>query len=209
MIRFLAVFLLSLLPALAGAQSFPALYSVQGVATNDALNVRSAPSAQGELLGSLPHNATGVEVVATNAEGTWGRVNLGESAGWVAMRFLQRQGGPDWISLDAPLACGGTEPFWSLDYSPDQRNMVLRQLADENDLGLWINWHIATQGRNGQIGWNLSGPARQGFATLTAEECTDGMSDRVMGLSITLYMNPDQESAAEPIGLVGCCTLSR
>ncbi|THD85401.1 SH3 domain-containing protein [Aliigemmobacter aestuarii] len=209
MIRALALCLLSFLPSIAGAEALPALFSVKGVAANDVLNVRAAPSAEGDLLGSLPPGATGVEVVALNPEGTWGRVNIGETAGWVSMRFLAREPGPDWISLDVPMSCYGTEPFWSLDYAPDRRNMMLRQMADENDLGLWINWHIATSGRNGQIGWNLSGPARQGFATLTAERCTDGMSDREMGLSISLFLNPDQESAAEPIGLSGCCTLSR
>lgn len=190
------------------ADGLPALYSVQGVAANDVLNLRATPSVQGAVLGSLAPDARGVEVVATNPEGTWGRVNLGETSGWVSMRFLQREAGPDWISLDAPLKCYGTEPFWSLDYSPDRRNMMLRQMGDETALGLWINWHIVTQGRPGQIGWNMSGPARQGFATLTAEECSDGMSDRIMGLSISLYLNPDQESAAEPIGLSGCCTLA-
>ena len=206
MIRILICLLLAALPA--AAETLPALHAVTGVAANDVLNIRANTDFDAPVIGTLAPDAKGIEVTGISSDGKWGRVNAGEQAGWVALRFLARQPGPDWISLDVPMTCYGTEPFWSLAYAPDRRNMMLTQMGEDSDLGLWINWHIETRGRSGQIGWNLSGPARQGFATLTTESCNDGMSDREMGLSITLYLNPDPESAATPIGLGGCCTLA-
>jgi uncharacterized membrane protein len=204
------IFLLSLFLAFpAFSQGFPALYDVSGVAANDVLNIRANTDFNAPVIGTLAPDATGVEVVGLSSDGKWGRVNSGESSGWVALRFLDRQSGPEWISLDRPMTCSGTEPFWSLAYSPDRRNMMLSRMGEDHDLGLWINWHMETEGRMGQIGWHLSGPAREGFATLTAESCNDGMSDRAFGLSITLFMNAADESAAPPLGLAGCCSLSR
>jgi actin-like ATPase involved in cell morphogenesis len=49
-----------------------------------------------------------------SAAGGWGLVNAGDRSGYVAMRFLAREGGPDWNALETPLTCLGTEPFWSL-----------------------------------------------------------------------------------------------
>lgn len=207
MIRIFLAWLLLALPV--AAQELPALHDVTGVAASDVLNIRAEPSAGADILATLPPDAQGVEVVGLSADGAWGRVNSAEISGWVAMRYLARIDTPGWISLDAPMKCYGTEPFWSLEYNPAEQNMWLDVMGEQGKLGLWMDWHVATQGRNNQIGWHLQGPARQGFATLTAESCSDGMSDRQMGLSISLFLNPAQESAATPLGLSGCCTLAK
>lgn len=195
------------LPAM--AQDMPALFDVQGVAANDVLNIRAAPEAGAGLIGSLSPGARSVEVVEIAPNGTWGRINTGEASGWVSMRYLTPASGPGWQSLDRPMRCFGTEPFWSLAYDPARRNMTLSQMDDENGpLGLWIDWHLSSSSRSGQIGWAIEGPARRGFATLTAEACNDGMSDRSYGLSISLFVNTSQESSAEPVALSGCCSLA-
>lgn len=207
----LTILMLSALPAQAqtAPETLPALYRVSGVPADDVLNLRDAPDAGAAQQGSLPPDATGVEVVALSQDGKWARVNLGEGAGWVARRFLTREAGPDWLSLDRPMTCFGTEPFWSLAYDPARRNMTLAQMGDENGpLGLWIDWHLTSASRPGQIGWKIDGPARSGFATLTAEACGDGMSDRAYGISVSFFLNPAQESGAAPLALAGCCSLA-
>ncbi len=71
MIRVLA-FCLLWLPGLALAQSFPALYDVTGVASDDVLNVRAAPNANAQVIAALGPKATQVEVVRTDTSGHWG-----------------------------------------------------------------------------------------------------------------------------------------
>lgn len=206
MIRLLVLLLLA--PLSAFAQGLPALHDVTGVVAGDVLNLRAAPDAGAPVIGSLAPDARKIEVVALSADGKWGQISQGESSGWAAMRYLTRVAGPGWDSLDLPMSCHGTEPFWSLAYAPERRNMMFSQMGEEQPLGLWVDWHLAVQGRPGQIGWKLDGPARSGFATLTAEACSDGMSDRSFGISIQLFLNPAQESAAEPVAVSGCCSLA-
>jgi hypothetical protein len=99
-------------------QTLPALYDVAGVAVGDVLNIRAEANASAAIIGSLPQNATSVEVIAINAAGTWATVNADEGTGYVATRFLVAQTGPDWGALKQPLHCIGTEPFWGLDLDP-------------------------------------------------------------------------------------------
>lgn len=200
MIRALALALL--LPLAAQAETLPALHDVTGVAAGDVLNLRAGPAASAARLGALAPDARGVEVTALSADGSWGRVNAGEAAGWVAMRYLVRQAGPDWDSLAAPLACSGTEPFWSADYDPAARAFTLRGPEDPVGRRLDMLWHRATAGRSGRIGVLLP----EGFALLAAEDCSDGMSDRAFGLSIALFPAGGGAAAA---GLSGCCALAR
>ena len=211
MLRFLVTGLLMAMPLTALAQDrLPNLYDVTVVETWDKLNVRAAPDGKAKIIGRLSSTAKGIELVGRDASGKWGRVNVDEQSGWVALRFLKPHESV-WKAASLPLSltCSGTEPFWSLAYDPARRNMTLSQMGDENGpLGLWIDWHLSSSSRSGQIGWAIEGPARRGFATLTAEACNDGMSDRSYGLSISLFVNPSQESSAEPVALSGCCSLA-
>ncbi len=193
----------------AGAQSFPALHDVAGVAAGDVLNLRAEADAGAAQIGSLPPDAKGVEVVALSQDGKWGRVNLGEASGWAAMRYLVRAPGPDWDSLAVPMTCSGTEPFWSLDYAPERRNMMFSQMGEDTALGLWVDWHLPVEGRLGDVGWSLQGPARSGFATLVAQACSDGMSDRAFGIAMHLFLKPAPNSSAAPVAVSGCCSLAR
>ena len=92
--RLLAALLL--LPTFLSAGEFPALFSVTGVAANDVLNIRETASASADKLGALQHNAKNVEVVAVDDARKWALVNTGETAGWVAFRYLARQSETGW-----------------------------------------------------------------------------------------------------------------
>ena len=87
-LRVLVICLMLATPA--GAETFPALYSVTGVAGDDVLNIRLEPDATAEAVGSLPPDATNIEVVGLSPDGGWGQVIAGEAAGWIKMEFLAR-----------------------------------------------------------------------------------------------------------------------
>ena len=115
MLRILLTGFLVAAPLGVAAQDFlPNLYDVTVVETWDTLNVREAPDGKAKVIGTLRSNATGVELLGRDASGKWGRVNIGEQSGWVALRFLKAQASV-WKPASLPLAlkCGGTEPFWS------------------------------------------------------------------------------------------------
>lgn len=184
------------------ADTLPALYAVTGVAADDTLNIRIDPDASTERIGTLPPNAQDVEVVALSDNGLWGMVNGTERAGWVAMRFLTRQPGPDWLSMQSPLTCHGTEPFWTLQANPAVGKIGLAQI-DADIAALTIDWTAPTSGRPDRIGWHISGPATDGFATLQTAACNDGMSDQQYGIGIDFFLKSDYG----PVGYSGCCSL--
>ncbi|MWD27935.1 SH3 domain-containing protein [Aquicoccus sp. SCR17] len=198
--RRLALLLLCLLlPAVASAQDLPALYAVTGVAADDVLNLRDAPRASGQKIGTLAPDATGVEVTAIR-DG-WGRVNAGPRAGWASMRYLAREA-PDAEVLTRRLSCAGTEPFWSLDITQGAR--VRFEPADGP----------AQEAAAGTLrpaeGWRDAFvlPLEAGEGGLSAvilhrRQCSDGMSDRAFGLSVDLLTG----AAPDPLLRTGCCSL--
>lgn len=188
----------------AAAQDLPALYRVTGVAADDRLNIRAEPSASADLRGSLAPGVAGVEVVEVTADGRWGRVNAGEATGWVSMRYMAAEGGAPWHALQAPLQCYGTEPFWSLTVPAGDGPLLLERMGEEA-LGLGRTVTSPAFDWPSTVGIGLTGPAREGFAVIRAEGCSDGMSDRVMGLSLRMFLSA--HDGAE--GYVGCCTLER
>lgn len=185
----------------ATAEIFPQLHEVVNVSEGDVLNIRSAPSPSAAIIGTLAPDARGVEVVAANQAGTWGEVNHGEGSGWVNLGFLSAVGVHiDNYNLPVGLACYGTEPFWSL----SNTNGALRfetPDAPERDMEIWIAQDSGIEGdfrRMIQMA-GIGGPA-VGF--LYPASCTDGMSDRVFGLAISLMTAPDAAL------LSGCCSLA-
>jgi heat shock protein HslJ len=85
----------------------PDYYAVTGVANNDALNIRTKPSASGTLIGSIPPNGDGIanlgcvggltyqewedateEERAAGVKTRWCRVGYDRTIGWVAGWFL-------------------------------------------------------------------------------------------------------------------------
>ena len=200
MIRGLALALL-VAAAPAGAQDLPGLFRVTGVAAGDVLNIRTAPSARGAILGGLAPSASGIEVTALSPDGRWARINHAEGPAWVARRFLSPQGGPGWQSGALGLQCFGTEPFWSIAFflpshraeffTPDNGGVEL--VADAGALP-------ATR-----VPPTLAIPfsgAHEGMAVVRPADCSDGMSDRAYGLQAQVYLRGRTE------GLSGCCRLA-
>ena len=186
----------------AQAQPFPQLSDVQDVAANDVLNIRAAPSASAQIIGTLAHDDQSIEVVAANEAGDWGRVNTGEGSGWVNLRYMSAgRVHIDNYNLPDGLFCFGTEPFWSasniggaLHYdTPD---------APGQDMPVWIaqDSGIAEDLRRMV---HMGGIGGQATAFIYPASCNDGMSDRAYGLAISLMTAPNAPLRS------GCCTLSR
>jgi uncharacterized membrane protein len=181
----------------------PALFNVADVAADDVLNVRLAPKGSAPIIGSLAPSATLIEVTALSADGQWGRINLGETAGWANLRFLRRDSSADWTEMTTPMTCSGTEPFWSLSMDSANGNLILSDM-DQPLRPLEIDWLRQASGVPATIGFSLRSDTAKGFATLRGAECSDGMSDRLSSIAITLFLKGD----GGPMGLVGCCNLA-
>jgi hypothetical protein len=67
--------------------------SVQGVASDDVLNVREAPDRTSAILGGLPPDTTGVRGTANRKRvggSSWREIECGKLRGWVNEKFLAR-----------------------------------------------------------------------------------------------------------------------
>ena len=196
MIRLL-VLVLGLSTGALRAEVYPALHFVDGVAAGDVLNIRAAPDAGAGIVGTLAPDATGVEVISVT-DG-WALVNTGEGSGYAALRFLSREAGPDWYSLERPMACFGTEPFWSLNLDPGA------------GVALYTSPEVA-EGKPGAIGQGWPGTVwtptaalalPEGMAVLRPADCSDGMSDRRFGIAIDVFQGQGGGQR-----LSGCCALA-
>lgn len=200
--RLAVLLIVCLLAGPASADSLPALHSVTGVAADDRLNVRAGPGIGAPVIGSLPPDATAVEVTARSGNGRWGRINWQEGTGWVALRHLARTHEHGWREGGMPLRCFGTEPFWSMPiFLPTHR----------------IEFHELSHGGFELVGDAGALPAtefpptlavpfsgmREGMVVIRANAaCSDNMSNRLYGLEAQVYWRGDRA------GLSGCCTLS-
>lgn len=183
----------------------PNLFDVTVLETWDTLNIREKPDGQAAIIGTLPATAKGVELVGRDSTGKWGKVNSGELAGWVALRFLKQQSGV-WQQAAIPqsLSCLGTEPFWSLKASksgmtfaePDQpeRPLSLRRVLDRG---------IEGEPSRGLIAGDDKG---RFTAFLRPAQCSDGMSDRGYALAVSVIIDGQDVPARM---LTGCCSIAR
>lgn len=176
------------------AQSFPARFSVTGVAEDDVLNIRAAPSASAPVLDVLSPHAKGVEILGYSADGAWARLGLPEGEGWVARRFVAEEPVEDPRKVPLPLRCVGTEPFWSLSVdgadavfeTPDEGPRPLRPIGRAESFRGFV------------LAFDDRGETRD--LTVMRAECSDGMSDRPYGFT-ALVWNRGEEV------LEGCCFL--
>jgi len=197
------------LPAAAFAQT-PGLFDVTGVASNDVLNIREAPSGSSAKIGALAFNQKAVEVIITTDDGRWGLVNSEERSGWIAMRFMAANTAAP-LNLPAGLACSGTEPFWFLSLNQDgtaNADWSPMGLTDEQDSVYTSFWSSRPQNRTTptfgfELLDELTGSNVKASGIIRAELCNDGMSDRDYGFAIDLLL-----SGGERRLISGCCSIN-
>lgn len=181
------------------AQELPAVFKVTGVASDDVLNVRENPRASSALVGSFASDAADIEVVAVSENSNWGHVSVGEQNGWVSMTFLEETApltGTE-THMDRPLYCAGTEPFWGLNILPDTGVQFEGKALTLDYAGSAVNRMPLRMAFTGSAeNLNLTGVLRR-------EECSDGMSDRVFGLSLDLVVQDGDTTSL----MLGCCSL--
>jgi uncharacterized membrane protein len=191
-------------PALATTEYvLPSLFDVAGVAANDVLNIREAPSARARILAELPPDAQNIEVVGYDASGKWARINADEQTGWVALRFLQyRVDVWEPGTLPPSLHCLGNEPFWSLEVRGDtllySTPDVLRTMFDLQaiaDTGRFRDPRRAVTASTGRQSMT---------AAIVPMACSDGMSDRAYGLDATILFHRGGGTEM----LTGCCSIA-
>lgn len=65
----------------------PDTWRVRNVASSDRLNIRSGPRSRHSIVGSIPHDGSGVHCLGP-CRGNWCRVSWRGVTGWVNMRYL-------------------------------------------------------------------------------------------------------------------------
>ena len=184
--------------AVISGRPLPALYDVTGVASDDVLNIRATPRAGAEILGALSSAQTHTEVTALSDDGSWGRVNLREQAGWVNMRYMARQQGST-IGEGAAFSCYGTEPFWNLTHTPGAS--FSWSDIEGNSLELSARAPEPVPGA-GYVA-RANGPGQEAsIAIEPVQACSDGMSDRLFGLKALVTLTGKREGTFR-----GCCSV--
>ncbi len=203
MIRWLSVAFLvfAALPAAATTDGWPALYDVVGVAADDALNVRSGPGTEHEIIGTLPYDAEDIEIVRPSEDLDWGLLNFGEATGWISLNFAVPQPGQWYGSIPKITQCFGTEPFWSI-----ERSLELLRFRNQDGLNIAVDEAYFIESRNRRDRFIASGSSVVNGLTLVVsnQTCSDGMSDRDYGLSVDVLV----EDAFDAQLYSGCCSIA-
>jgi uncharacterized membrane protein len=204
--RALALLALLASPASAAEEGWPALHDVVGVALNDVLNIREAPSAKARIVGTYAPDATAIEVVGpAPGNSRWGTVNVGEQTGYVSLRFLQRDLNTH-LGSDLPIrVCFGTEPFW--DVLRDGGQLKYRNSSADIEWALAEGPQLANiADRKVQIHTARAATRSLTLFARLAEApkfCGDGMSDRSYGIHASLLAEDENGMLL----LTGCCSL--
>jgi len=196
MMRALALLLMSTSTCFAAEVGWPALYDVTGVAADDALNIRSAPNAGSAAVGALAPDATDIEAVSTSPDGKWVQISTPNGTGWAALAYLVRQPGQTDDALPEFTECFGTEPFWSLERGPD--GTLQFSTPEERRAPLPVDWSATPASHRHRMAF-VAGTM---VGTVAREMCSDGMSDRLFGLEVTLT-DIDRRQV-----WWGCCTIA-
>lgn len=181
----------------------PTLFDVTGVAANDVLNIRAAPTASAAIIGTLAPDARGIEVVGHDETGQWARVNTRERSGWASLPYLAYQVDV-WTpgTLPPTLHCLGTEPFWSFRPKGDEIVFSTPEMPER----VMRMQQVLSTGvfRNPRRSVSAEGEFRRITAVMVPVACSDGMSDRAYGLDVTVILERD----GEPLMLTGCCSIA-
>jgi hypothetical protein len=181
-------------PAFATTDAWPALHEVVGVEEGDVLNIRSGPGIDHPIIGTLPHDATNIEVIAPNEDFTWGRMVTGEGMGWVSLTYVVPQPGQWDGKYPEFTSCHGTEPFWSLSRA---NNQISFEGLDIPALSAPIEFEGGTLNHRGRHSFR----AGDLVGVLSNQLCSDGMSDVELGWEVNLIRLDDGTH------FQGCCTL--
>lgn len=163
----------------------PEVFAVSGVAANDTLNVRQAPSGSSADIGDLYPNQL-VEVIALNDNEQWGQIIWQEGNGWISMQYLATVQRPRMHDSVMPLgiSCSGSEPFWLAQFQPDQTLAFTDySLATQTTLTQPIQ-HSASAINMPPFSFAFTAGAFTGL--LERAQCSDGMSDIKYGWQLSL-----------------------
>jgi uncharacterized membrane protein len=200
-VRHAALLALLLAAGPAAAQEFvPRLYDVAGVAQDDVLNVRAAPSASADVVATLPPDRRRVEVIGLDDGANWGRIGLPEGEGWVSLAFLERRYLGE-AGMAPGMRCLGTEPFWSLMFA--EGGATLSSPGEERSFAIAADRSVPSSAAH-VYGWAETGSGATLSGTIVAAACSDGMSDRPWGWATGIL----RRSGGGVELLSGCCTLS-
>ena len=181
----------------ADAQTLPDRYMVFNVDSDDVLNIRAEPNASSDIISTFGPYTLNVEVLYAR-EG-WGQVPTSEGWGWVNMAYLQDNPWPEG-EVPRPLACSGTEPFWTFSLHP--RGTEYNALADER--GPQPQTILSeTVAFNGFMIRAHDSADITRTLMVDGRICSDGMSERPFGMSATLFHETPGGNFVE----TGCCTL--
>jgi uncharacterized protein YgiM (DUF1202 family) len=183
----------------------PALFTVTGVAADDTLNFRNAPSTSGNIIGRFAPNA-GVQVL-NMASGNWAYVTDGETAGYVNILYLTRSSGSVGGSARPVttlngfvlgILCRGTEPYWTLDIADDRTVTYTSLIGGAAATTTLVQ--TTPSAMTGSYPFTFSAPPFSGL--IRTQQCSDGMSDLSYTMSISLTVSAP---SGGPQTLYGCC----
>jgi uncharacterized membrane protein len=176
-------------------------YRVAGVAANDTLVVREQPDHRSAALERWPHDAEGIIVTGVRIAvggGWWWRVVGADGRGWVNGRYLEVEDATIPGEDGYPLACVGTEPFWSLRVGDGEA--VFEEAGGETSERFRAGPWLPFPGRYGFVAIRLGDEPASGMLTgrRSPEGCSDGMSGYEHPIAAVL-VRPDGT------GFEGCC----
>ena len=177
--------------------ALPAVFSVINVASGDVLWVRNGPNAGAAPVTNLQPNAP-VSVLEFTNNG-WAKVTIGQNIGYVKASYLTQGGGvvtSDGMQLG--LNCNGAEPFWNMQIATD-RTITYTAMGGAP---LVSSLQSANASQSGPYPFQFS-DGGQLSGTLSAQVCSDGMSDIIYPWKILLSAPMSGSMRA----LNGCCTL--
>ena len=179
---------------LATVNDLPAHFYVKAVASDDTLNIRAESDASATILGDFGPYTINIEVLERSTDGKWGKVGLGETNGWVALRFLERSDHTRLNEIPRPISCFGTELIWTFNLTARGDEFIS---IDMPRIGLEPTEMLAIS--NGFF-IEFSETER---LMVRRGQCLDGLSDRIYRWQSTaLYMGLNGQEIAE-----GSCTL--
>lgn len=175
-------------------------YDVMNVAADDQLNVRGAPSATAEKIGTLRFDAKAIKTTGVSRQigrATWVEIILEGRKGWVNAAFLTPTRSASSLFKE-PLSCSGTEPFWALQL--DDTKGDFDSLAEGKSV---IDFESVRSAHGVPIIWSLKGTTGIAHSPVFAlleetNQCSDGMSDLTYRYSIRIDIEDGPFYA-------GCC----